>query len=70
MSFGDFKLIVFFLLVLGGGYYLLSNEFTSRRNWRTFRPQPAEPTIKFVAPGTPGAKTWIQLQEERGIRYR
>jgi hypothetical protein len=70
MGFDDAKLIVLFLLLLGGGYYFLSKEFTSRKNWQTYSRPREEPTIKFVAPGTPGAKTWQEIQQEQADRRR
>ncbi len=68
---GNCKLFV--LMGAGAvGVYLAAHHLVSHKSIKYTGPPPA-PTIQFVAPGTPGAKTFSEWQEEqrqRQVRQR
>jgi hypothetical protein len=58
--------LLFLVALMGLGVYGVYRMIDTNRP--AYRRPPPTPTITFVPPGTPGAKTFKQLQEERWRR--
>lgn len=68
MGKSDLKFFVLILVVGVGGYLAFFNM-----DWGRFKggfQKRKEPTITFVPEGTPGAKTFKQIQDENAQRAR
>jgi hypothetical protein len=57
--------LLFLVGFMGLAFYGIFKWVDSKDTRPTYKGPPKQPTISFVPPGTPGAKTWEQLQRER-----
>jgi hypothetical protein len=64
---GDWKFFALIGIVAVGGYFAFFHMDWNKKGGLNFR-EKERPTITFVPEGTPGAKTWDQIQRERKYR--
>jgi hypothetical protein len=70
MEGSDFKFFAIVGLALVVGYFLVTSEYSNKKNWARNAPPPPEPTIQFVPKGTPGARTMQQISEDKAYEQR